>query len=182
MAGKVDGVALASIGAGAVFVYAGLKGYSVLAAIKSVVSGKAPSAGQSSSSLFNVTSSAAAGSVSGIASSSYTGGNQGSATNQRLGKFMAASYGWDSGAEWNALVKLWDQESGWSNTAQNPSSGAYGIPQALPYSKMPQSAWPPADGGHSDPVAQIGWGLAYIKERYGDPVNAWAHEQSNGWY
>lgn len=106
----------------------------------------------------------------------------GTAQNQQIGKLAAAAYGWGSGPNWDDLVKLWNQESGWNNTAENPSSGAYGIPQALPYSKMPQAAWPPRYGGRADPTAQIQWGLAYIKSRYGSPQAAWAHETANNWY
>jgi hypothetical protein len=75
---------------------------------------------------------------------------------------------------------LWNQESGWSNTARNKSSGAYGIPQALPPSKMGAAANPP----QSSYIAQINWGLGYIKNRpgYGSPAAAWAHEVAHGWY
>ena len=106
----------------------------------------------------------------------------GAAPNQGTGKLLAASFGWNTGTQWDDLVKLWDQESGWNNTAENPTSHAYGIPQALPYTKMPQQAWPPSAGGKADPTAQITWGLAYIKQRYGSPSAAWAHEQANNWY
>jgi Transglycosylase SLT domain len=106
----------------------------------------------------------------------------GGAQNQAIGKLLAAGYGWSTGIQWDDLVRLWDQESGWSNTAQNPQSGAYGIPQALPYTKMPKAAWPASAGGRSDPSSQVSWGLAYIKGRYGSPSAAWAHEQANNWY
>jgi transglycosylase-like protein with SLT domain len=104
------------------------------------------------------------------------------ARNQQIGKMLAASYGWSQGTEWDDLVRLWDQESGWSNTADNPQSGAYGIPQALPYTKMPKAAWPPSAGGSADPTTQISWGLSYIKGRYGSASAAWAHEVANNWY
>ena len=76
------------------------------------------------------------------------------------------------------LNKLWNKESGWNHQAQNPSSGAYGIPQSLPGSKMASvgSDW------QSNPATQIEWGLGYIKGRYGTPCEAWAHSQSVGWY
>jgi hypothetical protein len=104
------------------------------------------------------------------------------AANEAIGRSLATSYGWSAGAQWQALANLWTRESGWNNTAQNASSGAYGIPQALPYSKMPKSAWPASAGGQSDPSSQIGWGLGYIRDRYGSPLSAWAHELSAGWY
>ena len=129
------------------------------------------------------------GQAPGTTTAAGRGGGGGSApagssaaANQNTGKLLAAAYGWNSGQQWDDLVKLWDQESGWNNQAENPSSGAYGIPQALPYTKMPKAAWPPRYGGRADPTAQISWGLSYIKGRYGSPSAAWAHEVANNWY
>jgi hypothetical protein len=113
------------------------------------------------------------------------------AKNQQIGKMLAASYGWSQGVEWDDLVRLWDQESGWSNTADTRKSGldpanaavfAYGIPQARPYNKLPKAGWPPDKGGSADPTSQIQWGLSYIKSTYGSPSAAWAHEQASNWY
>jgi hypothetical protein len=80
--------------------------------------------------------------------------------------------------EFSCLNLLWEKESGWSSTASNPSSGAYGIPQSLPGSKMASagSDWA------TNPITQINWGLQYIRSRYGSPCGAWAHSQSVGWY
>lgn len=85
---------------------------------------------------------------------------------------------WGSGAAWAAWNNTEMREAGWNQFARNPSSGAYGIPQALPPSKMGAAANPP----QSNPTAQINWMYSYIKGRYGSPQNAWAHEQSAGWY
>jgi hypothetical protein len=76
------------------------------------------------------------------------------------------------------LDKLWTKESGWNHKARNPSSGAYGIAQALPAGKMESagSDW------ETNPATQIKWGLSYIKGRYGTPCDAWAHSQDVGWY
>ena len=74
-------------------------------------------------------------------------------------------------------MKLWNRESGWRTTAQN-SSGAYGIPQALPGSKMASAG---ADW-RTNAATQIKWGLGYISGRYGTPCGAWGHSQSTGWY
>jgi hypothetical protein len=76
------------------------------------------------------------------------------------------------------LVNLWNRESGWNERARNPGSGAYGIPQANPGSKMGVygSDW------QTNPVTQIKWGLNYIKQRYQTPCGAWSHFQSAGWY
>ncbi|MEU5786540.1 lytic transglycosylase domain-containing protein [Micromonospora purpureochromogenes] len=76
------------------------------------------------------------------------------------------------------LDKLWTKESGWNHKASNPSSGAYGIPQALPGSKMGTVA----DDWRTNPATQIKWGLGYIEGRYDTPCGAWAHSQSVGWY
>jgi hypothetical protein len=81
-------------------------------------------------------------------------------------------------SQFSCLDKLWTRESNWTYTATNRSSGAYGIPQALPGSKM---ATVGADY-RTNPVTQIKWGLGYIKSVYGTPCSAWAHSQSTGWY
>jgi hypothetical protein len=90
-----------------------------------------------------------------------------------IGQQLAAQRGWGAD-QFACLNALWNRESGWRVNASNPS-GAYGIPQALPGSKM-------GPGWQSDPVVQITWGLNYIAGRYGTPCGAWAHSQSTGWY
>lgn len=86
-----------------------------------------------------------------------------------LGRSMSASLFGDQ--YWESLNQLWTRESGWNPLASN-RSGACGIPQALPCSKIPDHS---AQG-------QIAWGLHYIQARYGNPGNAWAHEARYGWY
>jgi hypothetical protein len=76
------------------------------------------------------------------------------------------------------LDKLWKKESGWNARASNASSGAYGIPQALPGSKMASIA----SDWKTNPATQIKWGLGYIEDRYDSPCGAWSHSQSTGWY
>ncbi len=117
------------------------------------------------------TSSSSSSSGSSSSSTTYSG------STRDIGRQMAAARGW-TGSEWTCLEALWTKESGWSTTAQNPSSGAYGIPQALPGSKMGTagSDW------QSNPATQIEWGLDYIAGRYGSPCGAWGHSQSVGWY
>ncbi len=85
-----------------------------------------------------------------------------------IGKKMAAARGW-TGSQWDALYHLWMGESGWNPFAQNPTSGAYGIPQSLPGSKMASAG---ADW-RTNPVTQILWGLRYIAARYGNPMRAY---------
>lgn len=79
--------------------------------------------------------------------------------------------------QYSCLVSLWNRESGWNVHAENPS-GAYGIPQALPGSKM-SSAGPDWQDNYE---TQIKWGMGYITGRYSTPCGAWAHSQSTGWY
>ncbi|WP_204163350.1 lytic transglycosylase domain-containing protein [Nocardioides gilvus] len=81
-------------------------------------------------------------------------------------------------SQFNCLDLLWIRESNWRWNADNPSSSAYGIPQALPGSKMSTAG---ADW-ESNPETQIKWGLGYIKNRYGNPCAAWDHSQRVGWY
>ena len=98
------------------------------------------------------------------------------AANAALARRMMPA--WGSGAEWNAWNYLEMREAGWNQFARNPSSGAYGIPQALPPGKMGAAANPP----QSNPAAQISWMIGYIRSRYGDPIGAAAHERAFNWY
>ncbi|MFF2496065.1 hypothetical protein [Agromyces sp. NPDC058064] len=88
-----------------------------------------------------------------------------------------ARYGWGSG-QYDCLVRLWTRESSWRADAYNASSGAYGIPQSLPGSKMASAG---ADW-RTNAATQIEWGLSYISDRYGAPCGAWAHSESYNWY
>ncbi|WP_433266835.1 lytic transglycosylase domain-containing protein [Micromonospora vinacea] len=81
-------------------------------------------------------------------------------------------------AEFPCLEKLWTKESGWNHKASNSSSGAYGIPQSLPGSKMGSVA----SDWRTNPATQIKWGLGYIKGRYKTPCGAWTYFQNNGHY
>jgi hypothetical protein len=81
--------------------------------------------------------------------------------------------------QYGCLHSLWKHESGWNYKAKNPSSGAYGIPQSLPGSKMKSAGkdW------KTNPHTQVRWGLdKYIYKRYGTPCNAWSHFKNKGWY
>ncbi|MGB7449250.1 MAG: hypothetical protein WA892_09000, partial [Ornithinimicrobium sp.] len=86
-----------------------------------------------------------------------------------IAQSMLGSYGWGSD-QFGCLDSLWAKESGWNSTASNPSSGAYGIPQSLPGSKMASAG---ADW-QSNPATQIEWGLGYIQSVYGSPCAAWS--------
>jgi hypothetical protein len=90
---------------------------------------------------------------------------------------MMAEYGWGMD-EFSCLDSLYVSESDWDHTATNPSSGAYGIPQALPAEKMASagSDW------RTNPATQIEWGLDYIRSSYGTPCSAWSFKSANNWY
>lgn len=95
---------------------------------------------------------------------------------QIAGSLMPA-YQWSSW-QFHYLNLLWMRESGWNRFAYNHSSGAYGIPQAVPGDKMAAAGpdW------RTSARTQIIWGMGYIQSRYGNPWNAWQHELRNGWY
>ncbi len=94
-----------------------------------------------------------------------------------VARLLLADFGF-ADSQFGCLDSLWTKESGWNYQAMNASSGAYGIPQSLPGSKMGTVA---ADW-KTNPVTQITWGLKYIKSVYGTPCSAWAHSQATNWY
>ena len=98
-------------------------------------------------------------------------------SSKAIAKSLAAQRGWGDD-QFACLDLLWMKESRWNATAENTSSGAYGIPQALPGSKMASAG---ADW-RTNPATQITWGLGYIEGRYGTPCGAWSHSQAKGWY
>jgi hypothetical protein len=106
--------------------------------------------------------------------SSSGGGSYGG--NQAIAASLLPRYGWNQ-SQMQPLVNLWNRESGWNPGAANPS-GAYGIPQSLPGSKMAAAGpdWA------TNPKTQITWGLSYIKGVYGSPAAAWAHSEATNWY
>ena len=135
--------------------------------------------GQSSDTVSTAWSCAAA---SGAADAGYTGdGTHASAEQaQSIAKQMIATgyREWDNATDWEALVWIWNHESGWRWDAENPSSGAYGIPQALPASKLASAGSDWKDNA----ATQIKWGLNYIASRYGSPGQAKAFWQTHNWY
>jgi hypothetical protein len=99
---------------------------------------------------------------------------------QAIARAAMPDFGWDRKAEFACLVTLWHNESGWSWSATNRSSGAYGIPQALP-------GWKMASAGSdwlTNPATQIAWGMEYIETTYGSPCAALAAftSRSPHWY
>jgi hypothetical protein len=98
-------------------------------------------------------------------------------TAQSIAYHIMGSFGFSPTTYFGCLLDLWNRESGWRYDAEN-ASGAYGIPQALPGSKMSSAG---ADW-ETNPATQIKWGLGYIKQIYGNPCSAWAFEEANGYY
>jgi hypothetical protein len=96
---------------------------------------------------------------------------------QEYAKAVMDNYGFSPSSQFGCLRDLWDKESDWNYRASNPS-GAYGIPQALPGSKMASEG----DDWRTNYKTQIRWGLGYIKSRHETPCGAWNHSQTVGWY
>lgn len=98
-------------------------------------------------------------------------------TPREVARNLLPDHGWSDG-QFGCLDKLWTRESRWKWNADNPTSSAYGIPQALPGRRMAEygSDW------RTNPITQIKWGLDYIQDAYGSPCDAWAHSEAKGWY
>jgi hypothetical protein len=166
----VSGTALAAGAAGALLLWSGLKGRSWSMVARELISGEAPKDSQENP--IDVTS---GGGSDGSSSPGSTTANL--AGNKKIVNMAAASYGWGSGAEWDAIVYIVDHESSWSNTAQNPSSSAYGLFQFL------NGTWASVGGKKtSDPTTQAQLGMKYIKSRYGDPIKARAYWEAHHSY
>jgi hypothetical protein len=192
--GDVSTPAVAAAGAGALVLWASLKGISPTKGLLSLLQGKQPStantepitgsgstgAGAALQSLLN-TGTAIPGVTAGIPAGVAAGGTP--TANMALGQLMAGTYGW-TGNNWLCLKNGWQEESGWSQYAANvpsdPYNHAYGIPQANPGTKMASAG---ADW-KSDPATQIRWGLAYIKATYGSPsqVPGWTPDGPSSGY
>jgi hypothetical protein len=115
----------------------------------------------------------------GLTSSPAVGGEENLSAQdpQAIAQALLPKFGFDS-SQMSCLVPLWMGESGWRWNAENASSGAYGIPQALPGGKMATAG---ADW-RTNPATQIEWGLGYIRDSYGSPCGAWSFKQGHGWY
>lgn len=188
----MDGPGLAAVAVGSIFTYAGVKGISIPQAVQSIVQGKTPADLPQTSAIGTPTSAAA-----GASSSTSSGGGtivQGSSAQATL-QATAATFGW-TGAQWQALQQIEMHEAGFNPRAKNPSSGALGLAQALGHGNGSATAGTLGNeyGGNGlsdaqakaansgDPGAQALWMCNYIKDRYGDPVKAWAFWQSHHWY
>lgn len=125
---------------------------------------------------------AGSGSAAGTSGSSAVGstptpnGRNDKGSLQAYAKSLLAKYGW--GGQWNSFNALEMSEAGWNVSATNPSSGAYGLPQSLPASKMSSAGSDWKTNGDT----QLVWMMDYIKGRYGSPDKAWSFHQKNNWY
>lgn len=186
------GVGILFLTAGIWWIYCGFNGYRPVALLMAIV--KSPddaseliaAVKDESETSGYVSAGTAGGEAGGIGSAVPSIGNStgspdvsgsGLSGPQSFALSQMSKYGWDKG-EFDALVTLWTKESGWNYQAKNPSSGAYGIPQALPASKMASAG---ADY-MTNANTQIKWGLGYIKGRYGSPSKALAFHLKHNWY
>lgn len=187
----VKGGYLLVTGGGAILLWSGLKGKSWSSVLRNLIAGKNPLSAIPSNPINTSFGAAIGDATAGV--SSVPGGGGTPSQNMALAKLMVIGIhpDWATGQQWADWVKLWNQESGWSQTADtrqtkldaaNASVFAYGVAQARPYSKYPKAGWPPDKGGSSNAGAQISWGISYIADTYGSPSAAWAHEQANNWY
>lgn len=192
---SVDAAGLGSVAFGIVVLYAGIKGISVTASLTSIVKGTSPAKLPVTNAITVTTQTnapatgTAAPPVSGLAAPSAAGG-------QAALQQAAALYGWGTGAQWQALSNVEMAEAGFNPNAKNPSSGAYGLAQALGHGNgaatqgtqsneyggfgLSDAQAKAANSGNAG--AQALWMVGYIAAVYGTPEAAWAHEQANRWY
>ena len=150
--------------------------FSVAAKPKMVSPSQVEASAQASSNAAS-SSSGTTSSGSGETTSTPTGPTPDPGSAEAIAYALLPSYGFSQSSQWGCLYDIWMRESGWVYDAEN-ASGAYGIPQALPASKM-------ASAGSdylTNPRTQIIWGLGYIKSTYGTPCGAWDFELANGYY
>jgi len=188
----VSASGLASVAAGSVLIYAGVKGYSVPQAFQAILQGKSPTR---LSQTAGINTSAVADSSSSSSSGGSSKGVVSSGSNKEILQKTAAEFGW-TGDQWTCLDNVEVREAGYNAQARNPSSGAFGMAQALGHG-VPGGAG--ADGtneyggygltvaqarlaNNGDPGTQALWMCNYIRSAYGNPCNAWKHEQAFGWY
>lgn len=187
---RISGLAIAEGIAGFVLLWSGLKNLTLRQTITDLARGKvpeetsaeaAPVLGVSDAPL-TAGATAPGGTATAPGSASAPGAVNGctaaqTSSNKALGKVLAASYGWASGGQWDALNGVVMLESGWCNTAQNPGSTAYGIGQFL------DTTWSTVGYSKtSNPAGQIAAMLAYIKKRYSTPEAAYSFHIANGYY
>lgn len=157
--------------AGTILLWSGVKGKSWSTVLRDLLSGINPEATPTTNAF------GTGGGGSGGAGTAPPSPASAAAT-KSIFRMYAASYGW-VGAEWVAIEQIvGEEDASWDVHATNPNGGAYGVPQALPGSKM-ASAGP---DWQNSAATQAKWMMAYIKGRYGDPIKAQQFHLANGWY
>lgn len=202
----VSGLGVGLVATGAVLIYSGLENQAVSQILQDLIHGQKPQPGPAGNYVASNGATGTTGTTGGSANIPPPAAAHGSAAaHQAIARLLAGPYGWSAGKQWDALVALWNRESGWSNTAFN-ASGAYGIAQALGHAGPGESAVGPRSVGSTTPgvnnayggwgltsaearlanagysLPQIQWGLSYIHQAYGSPEAAWANELSKGSY
>lgn len=200
----VNGTAAATAGIGALLLYSGIRGISVLTALQGIVQGKTPTTLPQTTGISGTPPSEAGAAGDLIAGAVGQGGGASPGFSQSFGNTAshaallaeATLHGWGSGAQWTALDAIEMQEAGYDSTAKNPSSGAFGLAQSLghKYSGGPAPNGVNEYGGEGlspaeseaasmgDPVPQAKWMCNYIASRYGTPVVAEQFHLKNNWY
>lgn len=168
MPGNINGFSLAYTAIGGIVMWSGIKGESISATFKGLLSGKAPTAG---------TETIGSGTPATSAGSNTPEPSGTSGSNEAVLKQVAAAFGW-TGAQWTALYNVEEREAGFSLTATNASTGAYGMAQFI----GGPSEYATYGGNSTTALGQATGMCNYIRQRYGTPEAAWAHEQSAGWY
>lgn len=191
----VNGIVVGALGVGVVLVWSGVQNKGITQTVQDIVSGKKPLPGPKPQDTIPNLTPGQTQVLGQLGGNPQTGPGVSTSLsvqkNQAIAKLLAAPYGWNTGPNWDALIVLWNSESGWSNTIWNTSAScggdafAYGIPQACGHGTQKpipghgsvcpfppgNPGNPPECGGISSSVAQIAWGLNYIKQNYGQPVN-----------
>lgn len=191
MPGRINGFSLGYTAAGGIVLWSGITGQPLSTVIRGLLKGQAPQQAPAP-----VSQTTAADTAIGAASGGTTvPGAVTSIQNYGLAQMVAGTYGWAGGPEFAALTNVISRESGGNPNAVNPTSGAYGIAQALGHGTaatagtvtnqyggygVPDSTCIAANSGNAS--AQLVWMCAYIKSAYGDPIAAWHQEQTGGYY
>lgn len=185
----INGFTVAYTAVGGVILWSGVKGTTLSTTFKGLLSGQAPSQNQEPI-LPGAVPTSDTSSTNGTGSQPTPTGTGAVAL-----KNAAKLYGWDTGSEWQALNNVEMREAGYSTNATNPQSGALGLAQALGHGTsttggslgneyggygLSDAQAKAANSGNAG--AQALWMVNYIKATYGDPIGAWQHEQSAGWY
>jgi hypothetical protein len=190
MAANVNPVAVGAVGVGLLFIWSGIGGRSVLSTLQSIVQGKQPDPSTVPADAITTPSGSSSSTTTGQSGSAVA--DTGSA--KSILQKTAAGFGW-TGAEWSALVSLENDEDGFNPTQKNGSSGALGLAQALGHGNSNTAGTLGNEyGGNGltdaqaklansgDAAMQSLWMCNYIKDRYGSPTAALAHENSYHWY